>query len=76
MSDIARFRRQQALEEQSARLALHGPAMTASHDAIIARMQQGAATLLHLFETGRDAEAYVLWNAGILEGNTEVQAYG
>jgi hypothetical protein len=68
MSQIAQFRVQQQLEEESAQLALFGPAAMARHDAIISRMQQGAETLVQLFEKGRDTEAYALWDAGILEG--------
>jgi hypothetical protein len=66
MSEVARFRQQQALEEESSYNGLYGTAIVASHDAIIARMEQGAGTLLQLFEEGRDDEAYDLWNAGIL----------
>jgi hypothetical protein len=66
-SEIARFRRQQAAEEESAYLGFYGSAIVASHDAIIARMEQGAGTLFSLFRAGRDKEAYALWNAGILE---------
>ena len=66
-SIIANFRQQQATEEESARLGLYGPATTANHEAIIARMEQGADTLFRLFRAGREKEAYALWNAGILE---------
>jgi hypothetical protein len=66
-STIANFRQQQAAEEESARLGFYGPAITASHEAITARMEQGANTLFQLFQAGRDKEAYALWNAGVLE---------
>lgn len=66
MSEVARFREQQALQEQSAYLGLHGMASVASHDSIIARMEQGAGTLFGLFEAGKDEEAYALWEKGIL----------
>ena len=66
-SVIANFRQQQAAEEESARLGLSGPAITASHEAIIAHMEQGATVLFQLFRAGRDKEAYALWNEGILE---------
>ncbi len=66
-STIANFRQQQATEEESARLGLYGSAITANHEAIIARMEQGADILFQLFQTGREKEAYALWDAGILE---------
>jgi DNA-directed RNA polymerase specialized sigma24 family protein len=56
-------------EEESAWLALHGPAVMASHESIQARIDQGFAVLEQLFQEGRDGEAYALWNAGILEGD-------
>ncbi|HVB24775.1 MAG TPA: hypothetical protein VNG51_22755 [Ktedonobacteraceae bacterium] len=46
--EIARFRRQQALQEESARSGLYGPAMVASHTMITARMERGADYLLRL----------------------------
>lgn len=61
-SEIARFREQQALEEESARLALTGYAITARHDFIIARAQRGAERILRLIEQGKHAEAQVLMN--------------
>jgi hypothetical protein len=60
-SEIARFREQQQLEEESALLALYGPAAVASHDAIIKRMEQDADPALKLFEEGRVEEAIALW---------------
>lgn len=69
-SEIARFRQQQQLEEESAQRALYSPAALANHQAIISRMQQGANTLIGLFEQGLDEEAYALWEAGILEGGS------
>lgn len=67
-SEIAQFRQQQAAEEESAQLALFGPAAVARHDAILARMRQGEETLVRLFQAGRDQEAFNLWDRGILEG--------
>ncbi|MBV9020674.1 MAG: hypothetical protein JOZ71_08150, partial [Ktedonobacteraceae bacterium] len=50
-SEIARFREQQALEEQAAWLGLHGLAWgTARHDVICKRMRQGAERILRLLE--------------------------
>jgi hypothetical protein len=65
-SDVARFRAQQEAEAAAARQGLSGLAATASHESITARMQQGAETLVRLFEAGQDEEAYRLWDAGIL----------
>src|SRR2546429_3956595 len=70
LSEIAQFRQRQAAEEASAQLALGGLAITASHEAIRARMERGAGTLFQLFQQGRSEEAYALWEAGILERNT------
>ena len=56
-SDIARFREEQALEEESARLALTGYAITARHDFITARAQRGAERILQLIEEGKHTEA-------------------
>ena len=66
-SEIAKFRQQQAAEEESAELGLFGPAMMASHDFILAKIEQGGGYLLQLFQQGRHEEAFDLWNAGILE---------
>jgi len=67
LSEIAQFRQRQAAEEASAQLGLGGLAITASHEAILARMEQGARTLFQLFQQGRSEEAYALWEAGMLE---------
>lgn len=62
-SEIARFREQQALEEEAARLALSGYAITARHDFITARMQRGGERILQLIEQGKHEEALVLVNS-------------
>ena len=67
-SEVARFRQQQAAEEEAARLGFSGLAGVASHESVIARMEQGGEYLLQLFKQGRDEEAYALWQGGILEG--------
>ena len=67
-SEVARFRQQQAAEEEAARLGFSGLATVASHESIIARMEQGGEYLLQLFKEGRSEEAYALWQGGILEG--------
>ena len=61
-SEIARFREQQALEKEAARLALTGYAVTARHDFIIARAQRGAERILRLIDEGKHAEAQALMN--------------
>jgi hypothetical protein len=61
-SEIARFREQQALEEESGRQALTGYAITARHDFITARMQRGGERILQLIEQGKHEEALALMN--------------
>ncbi len=61
-SAIARFREQQALEEESMRLANSGLALTARHDFIIARAQRGAERILRLIDEGKHEEAQALMN--------------
>ncbi|MBV9690365.1 MAG: hypothetical protein JO202_11735 [Ktedonobacteraceae bacterium] len=64
-SEIARFREQQALEEEAARLGLYGLACgIARHDFIIKRMEQGAERILQLIEAGKHQEAQVLVESG------------
>jgi hypothetical protein len=67
MSDVARFREQQALEAESAYLGMYGSAIVGNHDSIIARMEQGAVDIIALFEAGKGEEALELWESGILE---------
>jgi hypothetical protein len=62
-SEIARFREQQALEEEAARLALSGYAITARHEFITARMQRGGERILQLIEQGKHEEAQALMNS-------------
>jgi hypothetical protein len=62
-SEIARFREQQVLEEEAARLALSGYAITARHEFITARMQRGGERILQLIEQGKYEEALVLMNS-------------
>ncbi len=61
-SEIARFREQQALEEESLRMAFSGFAITARHDFINARMQRGGEHILQLIAEGRHEEAQALMN--------------
>ena len=79
-SEIARFREQQALEEEAARLALSGLAITARHDFIVARMQRGGERILHLISEGKHDEAQILMNSenwGVKEdAATEVKGGG
>ena len=62
-SAIARFREQQALEEESMRMAFSGLAITARHDFITARMQRGGERILQLIAEGKHEEAHVLMNS-------------
>lgn len=56
LSDVARFRQKQALEEEAAQRGLTGLASVASHDYITARMQHSAEHLLKLLEEGKHTE--------------------
>ena len=71
-SEIARFREQQALQEGAARQALYGPAITASHAFITARMEKAADRLLRLLEEGKHAEVQAIMEspAWALEGES------
>ena len=62
-SEVARFREQQALEEEAARLALSGYAITARHDFINAQMQRGGERILQLIAQGKHEEALTLMNS-------------
>lgn len=62
-SEIARFREQQALEEDAARLASSGYAIISRHDFITARMQRGGERILRLIEQGKHEEALALMNS-------------
>ena len=61
MSEVARFRQNQALQEQAAQHALTGLASVATHSSITARMERGAERLLALFAEGKHEEAIRLW---------------
>jgi hypothetical protein len=61
-SEVAALRERLALEEQSARLGLYGPAIVANHAAINARMQRGAERILKLIEEHKDDQAIALMN--------------
>ena len=62
-SEIARFREQQALEEEAARLAFSGLAITARHDFIVARMQRADERILCLIAQGKHEEAQIMMNS-------------
>ena len=61
-SVVARFKQEQALQEQAAQRGLYGVALVASHETITARMERGAERLLHLIEEGRHEEAKALFS--------------
>ena len=56
MSEVVRFRQEQALREQAAQQALYGFAAVAIHSSITARMERGAEYLLALLEEGKYEE--------------------
>jgi hypothetical protein len=64
MSEIAQLRQQITEQEQSARLWMFGPAIVASHDAIIARMEQNGPVLIQMIQEGRGEEALAIMNNG------------
>lgn len=63
-SEVARFREQQALQEQAAHNALYGPSEVASHESIIARMDLNGPYYLQLIQEGRGDEAIALMENG------------
>ena len=71
-SEVARFRQQQALQEQAAQQGLSGLAVVSRHDFIEARMERGAERLLHLIKEGKHEEVKRLMEteAWALEGET------
>jgi len=59
-SEVAQFRQQQALREQSAQQGLSGLAVVATHASLTARMEQGAKRILGLIQAGKHDEAHAL----------------
>jgi hypothetical protein len=53
---IARFRQEQALQEEAAHRALSGPALIGGHALIAARMDQASQRLLGLLRAGQHEE--------------------
>ena len=73
-SEVARFRRRQALEEEAARRGMYGFAEVARHDCITARMMLGAERVLGLIAEGKHEEAQVMMNTenwGVEEGEAK-----
>ena len=62
VSEVAYFRQQQALIEESARLGMSGFAITATHESITARMQRGGERALRLIAEGKHEEALAILN--------------
>ncbi len=60
VSDVARFRQQQELQEDAAKRGLYGPAVVANHESITARMQRGAEYLLQLIQEGKHEQVALL----------------
>ena len=70
-SEVAQFRQQQALREQSAQQALTGFAVVANHESINARMEREGCYMLRLIREGREQEVLALlethaWGAGAI----------
>ncbi len=60
-SEIAAFKQQQTIQEEAARLGLHGLASGVSRHAFIeARMERAAGHILQLLAEGKQEEAEVL----------------
>ena len=73
-SEVARFRKLQALEEEAARLGMYGFAEVARHDRINVRMTLGAERVLSLIAKGKHAEAQAMMNKenwGVEEDRTK-----
>ena len=70
-SEVAKFREQQALQEQAAQQGFHGLAIVANHESITVRMERGAEYLLKLLEEGKHEEVALLMETPTwgLEGN-------
>jgi hypothetical protein len=62
LSEVAYFRQQQALREESAQLGLSGFAITATHESITARMQRCGERALRLIDEGKHEEALAILN--------------
>jgi len=70
-SEVARFRKRQALEEEAMRLGMYGFAEVARHERINARMMLGAERVLDLIAEGKHEEAQAMMNQenwGVEEG--------
>jgi len=59
-SEVARFREQQALQEEAAKRSIHGYAIVSSHDIIEARMEREAGKIVKLFQEGYITEALAI----------------
>ena len=62
-SEVAQFLERQALEEQSAQLAMNGFSAVASHETIVHKFASDTEEVRRLFAAGRDAEAEALWES-------------
>ena len=79
-SEVARFREQQALQEQASRWGLYGPAIVANHNSITARLQLGAERITRLMQEGKMQEAAHLmeqpdWGEDMQETGTGTQEH-
>ncbi len=76
-SEVAKFRQDQALQDEAARQGLYGLAVVANHASITARMERGADHLLKLIEAGKHEEAIALMETstwGVAEDGSPCQA--
>ncbi len=63
-SEVAEFRQQQTMQEQTALLGLHGLSSGSSrHEFINARMERGADYILGLIQAGKHEKAEALMKA-------------
>jgi hypothetical protein len=62
MSEVAEFRKREALCEEAAQRGMSGFAISATHASITARMERGAERILRLIEAGRHEDAMALLN--------------
>lgn len=60
VSEVARFREQQALQEEAAKRSLYEYAIVSSHDIIKSRMEREAGKIVKLFQEGHIREALAI----------------
>jgi hypothetical protein len=63
VSEVAKFREVQGLEEEAAQQGLYGLAAVARHETLTARIEVGAEYILQLIREGKHEEAQTLFAA-------------